>query len=413
MMMVECDGEVFGYFFIDSVIGYELMDLGSHSNILVKYSPLYFELTTPDCAYENPIDDFNEPDEIETRNACTEDAIPIRILVYYSDAASKEIIPEQKVRLFIEQMNMALENSNLEETQIFFEIAAILPTSELPGLTLWEETNNIRNDLEDVQMRFPDNLTNDPRELHGADLVCVIADGNYDNCKTFGFAFQRDFGDNSQGFSIVEGDGGMKYTFAHEVAHNLGCGHHDNELEPENARGAYWGKSTLMVTGGSPAAAKRKRILYYSNPDVSYKSHVTGYEDSRDNARQLLEARDIVADNFCSEPTYVLALIEGNHFVHSIVPVTYKANVLYCSSVTNYHWRISGNGINYIGLGQGSTMDEVTFYMTGIKKAYLKLIVTCSNSEVDTDVFLIHNYNQFNPLVNEDVNSQLSKTFDL
>ncbi len=401
MMMIEKDGEVYGYFFIDTTVGYELMDLGGHTNILVKYSPLYFDTTLADCAYENPLDNLNSSELIETRGECQEDALPIRILVYVSDAAYKKVIPEQKVGLFIEQLNFALDNSALSIDQIYFEIAAILPFSDIPGNSSWDESAFINSDLADLK----DEVTGasvDPRDALGADLVCLLVDGNYDDCHTTGFAYQHSPGDLLSGFSIVEGDGGTKYSFAHEVAHNIGCGHQNNTFEPNYARSWHWKnngkrKSTIMQSGGS---GKQTRILNYTNPDVYFVGHVTGVEASRDNARQLVEGRDAVADNFCSEPKLV-AIIKGPRVGINNVLYTWNADVLFCSNITNYKWQISGNGIKYLGAGQSSTMDELSLYLTGIKKLWIKLTVTCNGTDIDTDVIVIDNYSFYSHMVNE------------
>ena len=337
MMMIE-DGEdnVYGYFFVDSS-AYELMDLGGHSNILVKFSNVFSDTTAADCAVDNiDAEPFNNPNggQISSRDGCP-DTKNIRILVFYSAGAAKVILPGQKANIFVDQLNMALENCGIAMDEVHFELAGVQP---LPGS--WTESSSIRadlNDLRDITEAGVSPSFDDLRIAPGADLVVLLANGNYDHHHTLGFAFQDPTGNSDDGFAIVEGDGGIRYSFAHEVAHNLGCGHHDSTKEPTWARGYYWfnhkKRSTIMVTGGS---GKSHRILYYSSPLVEFQGHVTGFADSRDNVRELRAANDGVADNFCFDAT-MIAWISGPVKGNESTQYTWCANTLNCDDVDNYH----------------------------------------------------------------------------
>ncbi|MFI5405274.1 MAG: M12 family metallo-peptidase, partial [Nitrososphaerales archaeon] len=403
MMMIE-DGEdnVYGYFFIDSS-AYELMDLGGHSNILVKFSDIFSDTTVADCAVDDTdFESINNPsgEEISSRDGCP-DTKSIRILVFYSEAAAKVILPGQKANIFVDQLNMALENCGIAMDEVHFELAGVQP---LPGT--FTESLNIGFDLNELRHITEAGVSpsfEDLRIAPGADLVVLLTNGNYDRCRTMGFSFQDPTGNAEDGFAIVEGDGGIRYSFAHEVGHNLGCGHDDNIKPPSWARGYFWfnhkKRATIMVTGGS---GKSHRILYYSSPLVEFDGHVTGFADSRDNVRELRAANNGVADNFCFDAT-MIAWISGPVKGNESTQYIWCANTLNCDDVDNYHWEISTDGITFSNYANNSTTDCISLYLPSGYDLFIRLTVTCSNDEEYTNFINVFNTDNENhsPVINQ------------
>lgn len=101
-------------------------------------------------------------------------------------------------------------------------------------------------------------------------------------------------------YSVVNG-GNMvgRYTFAHEMAHNLG-GSHDLEqyTQPKtpNYRHAYKVPghfSTIVSYSCNPACP---RVNAFSNPNLTYQGVAMGTQAFEDNARRLNERRELVAN---------------------------------------------------------------------------------------------------------------------
>jgi hypothetical protein len=396
MMIIEEDDMVYGYFFVDSATTFELIDLGTHHNILVKFSEIFNDTTGVECAVEAAeIDPIRPPGENSSHREGCDDAKPVRILVLYSEGAAKVILPGQKARIFIEQMNMGLENSDIKDDEVRVQLAGVLP---LPAWANWEETINIGDDLYSYRELVPlgpdfPTSVKDMRDDPGADLVVLFTNGNYDNCRTLGNAIQSDWTKIGNGFSIVEGDGALRYTFAHEVGHNFGCRHQlDHDTLPYNANGYFWKhhkkRSTIMVTGGS---GKSTRILHYSNPDVSFDGHVTGSEEYQDNASQLRNANDAVADNFeyCDDNMY--AWISGPSKGDENTLYEWCANTINCDDVDNYHWELSTDGFTFTNYANNSYTDCINIYLPTGSDLVIRLTVLCSDNQEFTNFIHVIN----------------------
>jgi len=156
MMLIEDgDDNVYGYFFVDTSV-YELMDLGSHNNILVKYSDVYSDTLIADCTVDGiDLENFNIPTGgiNSIRSGCDpeDDTKNIRILVFYTEAALKVNSPGQKAKMFMEQLNMALENSDIAMDEVHFELAGV---HELSG---FEESSSINEGS--LELEFVDEIS--------------------------------------------------------------------------------------------------------------------------------------------------------------------------------------------------------------------------------------------------------------
>ena len=177
----------------------------------------------------------------------------------------------------------------------------------------------------------------------------------------------------------------IRYTFAHEVAHQFGS-LHENDFE--NSTGCPHGKVldfgnyyryTIMAR-----APHNGRIPYFSNPDVSYMGVSTGEIDYRDNAHQIdSQAFCKVEDN--KNLTIFEAKIETG-IVCAELPLTLDADVEHgfftppaVLSVTPYgvgpyqyewYWSLNGlfNPSHYLGSTSSIYLlqppDCPTFYVS-------------------------------------------------
>ena len=127
------------------------------------------------------------------------------------------------------------------------------------------------------------------RSSLGADVVVLFVD-NLESLDLHGAAYQV-MATHDTAFAVVSWQAAVgNLTFAHEVGHLQGAGHHDDSGSPyEYGHGACrewpYNYRTIMAT----ETCKEKRAPYWSNPDVSYKLRKTGDSSFRNNARVLNE----------------------------------------------------------------------------------------------------------------------------
>jgi len=152
------------------------------------------------------------------------------------------------------------------------------------------------------------------RDEYKADLVTLIV--YYPPAyKIAGVAFlmtELNPGFESFAFSVVSADYATGYyTFGHELGHNMGSAH-DRGANPGDSLFDYsFGyqapNQAFRTIMAYPCPNNCPRILFFSNPDVSYQGQPTGidYEanpaQAADNARSINEARDTVANWRVSE----------------------------------------------------------------------------------------------------------------
>jgi len=187
----------------------------------------------------------------------------------------------------------------------------------------------------------------------------------------------------------------IRYTFAHEVAHQFGS-LHENDFE--NSTGCPHGKVldfgnyyryTIMAR-----APHNGRIPYFSNPDVSYMGVSTGEIDYRDNAHQIdSQAFCKVEDN--KNLTIFEAKIETG-IVCAELPLTLDADVEHgfftppaVLSVTpygvgpyQYEWYWSLNGLFNPSHYLGSTSSIYLLQPPDCPTFYVSLKVTSADGYV-------------------------------
>lgn len=131
-------------------------------------------------------------------------------------------------------------------------------------------------------------------EQKGCDVGILVTNQNYGN--SFGIANSSNPASNNK-FCIAQVAyiDPIRYTFAHELAHQFGCQHHNVTNVPgcPQAKQLTSGKNTIMVGG----AQSNTRIRHFSNPDIFFGSEPTGNSAFRNNAAQIRGAFCEVANN--------------------------------------------------------------------------------------------------------------------
>ena len=143
----------------------------------------------------------------------------------------------------------------------------------------------------------------DLRTQYGADQVTLLRVYTGHHC---GLAWKyQGNGDARHAYAVVrDGRVGHSYcsdtTYAHEVGHNLGCGHdrdHGDGLHSYSHGYQFEGNSGWHRTIMAYSCTNHDcpKVTYYSNPHVSHDGVATGVADAADNARTIEETRVSVA----------------------------------------------------------------------------------------------------------------------
>ena len=164
------------------------------------------------------------------------------------------------------------------------------------------------------------------RNTAGADVVAILSET--DTTGTYGIAQQlgSTSGDSGVAFSAIYYDvvGGV---WPHEVGHNLGCMHNSPGVYSYSS-GHYWANDNGN-TYGSMMSYIGIRVPYFSNPDVSHWTGVTGTA-TRDNARSIDNIGDNVAayrtaktliEPSCSIGASTTSPVEGTNFTLTVIAV--------------------------------------------------------------------------------------------
>ncbi len=385
------DGEVFGNIQIEDRF-FEIQAFEPGKNVIIEYNEL--ELSKMTCGYshdENDTASYKASYNNGTlKAASTYSTAIVRVLVLYTNAAASAVTNiNNTANLAISQMNSTIRNSDVD-SYLVMSLAAVVPFT-------FTESFDIGEDVEDLS---ENNLANQLRANHEADLVILLTDGNYQSWN--GYSWSTVFGivDNigpsyNEAFSIVEADAATssRYSFAHEAGHLFG-GLHDNHNIGSYEHGytfktGIWpfrtDRYTVMCTVG-----KYPRIMYYSNPDVDYKNKATGTSSFYDVSRKLeFEASTVEAFTPYTPPfsAYIAGTTSGNN----------SGTYTWCAIKTSgtapytYKWQSSLDGFNYLyTLG---TAQNVTSKLPFNNDLYLKLTVTSADGQVVVDYHTVNNYN--------------------
>lgn len=292
---------------------YVIETIGEDSYVLVKINtddaPLEAEPEEPD---DNEF--VTVASQLSEANANPGEISYIRVLVLYTpEALSQSSDITNTVYNEINRGNESLINSNVNAR---LEVVYIGQTASSESSYTFEELLQFFHQNGDG---FADEV-HSLRSRFSAD-VCVLLVDNDTYC-----GYGRVHATPSTAFSVVCVHSGcsQKYSFTHEIGHNLGC-RHDTISSPRDSPYRY-GHGYVHYTGDSETSWRTMmayndictlgchRILYWSNPDIEYEGHPTGTTSRCNNARVWAENAPIVS-SFYSEPNHLSISYSDNYYV--------------------------------------------------------------------------------------------------
>ncbi|MGU7816136.1 M12 family metallo-peptidase, partial [Burkholderia sp. AW49-1] len=230
----------------------------------------------------------SEPNAVVPRNLRSSHSTIRVMTVITNQVREKWADVDANVALAIQLANDANVNSHVNIT---FENAGIFNANYNESGTYSEMLAKIRN-IADAQLGGPVHAF---REAHRADLVVMLAASSVSNGTAYNNATK------TSAFSVVRDSYAIaQYTFAHEMAHNIGASHDLEQYigkEPKVPTYVHGFKlpgrwRTIMSYDCKPACP---RVLYWSNPDQTYEGVRMGSAQFENVARRLNERREIVA----------------------------------------------------------------------------------------------------------------------
>ncbi len=212
---------------------------------------------------------------------------------------------ENIIAQVMEDTQLALDNSDTETT------VALVHAQEVD----YRESGSSSRDLRRLQ-NDSDSYMDDVhvwRNRYGADLVALLS--KTDDMGGLSYQLDKVSGDPEYAFSLTRvQQAAASYTFAHELGHNMGMGHHKEQLsetEEEKYGGLFdysagwrwWGNdgdlySTIMTYPQKEYfedGLESINLPYFSNPQIYYEGKPTGNALDGDNARTLRQVRHVIA----------------------------------------------------------------------------------------------------------------------
>jgi hypothetical protein len=363
------NGELYGQININNEV-YEIFDLGNRQNIMVKWENSAFP--TKECASGSTTHSFRPDPNLggERSGGCN-----VRVLVLFTTAADAIGIPTQVANLGISNSNAIANNS---KAMVNFTLAG---TALLPNFV---ETTDPDATFEALRTNP---IAQQLRNQFQADIVTLLTDGNFvvPGGTVAGTSGLFNFGDPAFGFTVVEIDAANgRFTFSHELAHDFGCKHDndDNSTPPFvlAARGhefntGLFGWGAKRRTNLTSLPAGEERIMHWSNPDVKFKGKKTGVTNERNNAAQMTSLGCTIANYRPFIPPMTVDItgpvtgIPGQNY-------TYCAAINSCPNVISIQWEYSFNGFHYIpGPAGNQICINLTMPLHG--SIYVRVRVIC------------------------------------
>jgi hypothetical protein len=341
-------GDVFGQINIEEEI-YELQDFGGNKNVLFKINPSIY--TEDECASTHEADGYQGINQNEELNInFRSGGCNVRVLVLFTAAADAIGDPPNSATLFMQQTNQIINNS---EATLHFTLAGV---EELVGFIETPPAGiGAAAAITDTRNRLRINAAaNALRDTHQADLVVLLTDGNWGGI--VGVSFLNEWGDPDFGYVVAEIDAaGGRFTFTHELAHDFGCKHNDDDAGPPQfvfeARGrsflAPWYWPTRRKTTMAQLEEGGTRIMHFSNPEVEFRGINTGLTD-RNNAHQLTNMGCEISDyRSFTPPTPFSIDISGPVKGTNLGTYTWCVNIQGCQSTPSILWEYSIDGIHF------------------------------------------------------------------
>ena len=241
-------------------------------------------------------------------NAPDDEDVTITIMVVYTSAAKDWADDsgggiENVISEAMALTQLVLDNSKTH-TQLELVYAGEVTDSETGS------SRDILRDLTEAGNGYMDEV-HDWRDNYNADLVTLFA--NVGDLGGISYQLTNEAGDPEYGFSLVrvqQAARDVNHTFAHEIGHNLGLGHHkEQNVEPGpglfdysaawrwQGGGGNWYSTVMAYTEGRYYADDNDSTMlpYFSNPDVYHEGRPTGHYRDGDNARTVRQTRHVVA----------------------------------------------------------------------------------------------------------------------
>ncbi len=374
------DGKIFGHIVIENH-EFEIQTF-ENNTIFIEIDTEY--VLKSKCGNYNDHEEEKEHEEVyEKIQDNKSNSGLVRILVLYTSNAQNAVSNiSQTAILSVNQINDALDNSNITYSQLHVQRA------KTKYLSFNENSSDI---VGDVNRLKNNSVAQNYRNQYQADLVVLLTDGNYPGIA----GIVADIGPNdSHAYAIVEADyATSNLTFAHEVAHLFG-GRHQNDPNGTYEHGHYfttgwlfWKKYHRTILG--TYSNTYNRIQYYSNPDVEYKNKPTGTSASNDVAKKIRTTRYTV-ENFRPYNPPFNVYISGPVKATNSGTYTWRA-IVTGGSASSYLWKYSYDGINYNGTF--GTTQSITASMPYNRDLFLKLIATSTAGTQDIDYHVTINTN--------------------
>lgn len=243
-----------------------------------------------------------------------EDGSRIDIMILYTDKMKSRYGTNLNalIQSFVDLMNQALKNS-------FVNTQFKLVHSQLYSNTNAQETETLNTALSHISNSTEVKTL---RNAYNADVVSLLRDCSNGGCGGLSYQMSASLrGSQFAAFAfsvagVYEPDmWWSKIVFAHEVGHNLGCGHARVVRQPDNPLDAAFPYSygyqvqNVFATIHGHGYANTPFIAYFSTPRVLYKGYPIGKDtnasDAAYNALTIENTRQIVA-NFRQPISYTL-----------------------------------------------------------------------------------------------------------
>ncbi|MBN8678450.1 MAG: zinc-dependent metalloprotease [Chitinophagales bacterium] len=327
---------------------YELLPLGGTMGVMIKLASA--ESGSSICA--------TEPTSLEESGYCEDDcgSDVLDVLAMVTPAAQQWLDDNYGIFglwfLFLEtgNINGAFANSDIPNKGVRVQTIPYTPDFPL-SISSSDDLSNLTNSSNAQQIL----------QQRGCDVGILLTNQDYGNIA--GKANSTDpTSINKFCIAQVASIGPVRYTFAHELAHQFGCQHHNVTNVPGCPHGMILtnsGKHTIMVFG-SP---NNNRIQHFSNPNVLFGNEPTGTSAFRNNAAQIRGAFCEVANN--NPPAWFTVDVTHGSVIANDCPFTASASVQPgmmdilgnqqdCGTSYSYQWSWSGDGINYLNFGTNS-----------------------------------------------------------
>lgn len=213
----------------------------------------------------------------------------LRLLVLYTPAAKNAVSNiSNTIQLAVDELKQSFFNSNVNRE---IELVYVGETNYTESGLSYSASDNDLTRFSGNSDGYMDEVHN-LRSKHQAD-ICVLVSDDQSLC-----GIARGIKVSSPyAFCLVNYDCATGYySFAHEIAHLIGCQHHQSDPVHSGASSAYpyahgykspnndW--RTIMAYNCSGGCT---RLLYWSNPNITYNYLPMGTNSTNNNAKMLNE----------------------------------------------------------------------------------------------------------------------------